>query len=332
MNRRLLLAALGIVLLGCGGDGGGVITPPATTAVAKPATNNGDAQNGPVGQALGSPLQVLVTQDGTPTADITVSWSTAVGGGSLVPASGVTGANGIAMSGWTLGTVPGNQTAQAMVSGATGSPVSFTAQAAPGPAAVLANAGGDQQTGYVNEQLVAPVVAKAEDQFGNPVPGVGVGWEAVGATVSSGVVPTDAAGISQVQVTLGPTGGPVTITATAVGPLPLTFTATAQSPPSSLPTEAEVQVVSSAGLFFRSARNGTENPAVDTVAVGGTVTWSWIQLGTHTVFSVGTPSFTSSSVMVNKGSFYAVTFGSAGTYEYNCSYHPFRMTGRIVVR
>ncbi len=40
-----------------------------------------------------------------------------------MPPSGVTGANGIAMSGWTLGTVPGNQTAQAAVSGATGSPV-----------------------------------------------------------------------------------------------------------------------------------------------------------------------------------------------------------------
>ena len=28
-------------------------------------------------------------------------------------------------------------------------------------------------------------------------------------------------------------------------------------------------------IFFRSDNNGTSNPAVDTVAVNGTVTWTW---------------------------------------------------------
>ena len=46
-------------------------------------------------------------------------------------------------------------------------------------------------------------------------------------------------------------------------------------------------------IFFRSDNNGTSNPAVDTVAVNGTVTWTWDPSVTmsHSVQSVGTPAF-----------------------------------------
>jgi len=30
-------------------------------------------------------------------------------------------------------------------------------------------------------------------------------------------------------------------------------------------------------FFFQSAYNGSMNPAVDTIAVGDTVTWAWIE-------------------------------------------------------
>ena len=41
--------------------------------------------------------------------------------------------------------------------------------------------------------------------------------------------------------------------------------------------------------FFRSDRNRSMNDAVDTVAVGGAVTWTWTNTGTvsHNVQSVG---------------------------------------------
>lgn len=82
---------------------------------------------------------------------------------------------------------------------------------------------------------------------------------------------------------------------------------------------------------FVSDRNGTENPAVDTVAVGGTVTWNWI-FGQHSVRSQGTPSFTSSAIKLGNGESHSFTFTTAGTYNYDCAVHGSQMTGRIVVQ
>ena len=83
-------------------------------------------------------------------------------------------------------------------------------------------------------------------------------------------------------------------------------------------------------VFFASTRNGTWNAAVDTVAVGRTVTWDWCG-GTHNVQSLGSPSFPSSAVMTGAASAYRFTFTRAGTYQYKCVRHA-GMTGRIVVR
>jgi plastocyanin len=86
-------------------------------------------------------------------------------------------------------------------------------------------------------------------------------------------------------------------------------------------------------VFFQSDRNATSNPAVDTVAVGGTVTWTWV--GTtlsHSVRSQSSPGFASSAVLSGSGTTYVVTFGTAGIFEYDCAVHGTQMTGRVVVR
>src|SRR5438876_12342581 len=51
-------------------------------------------------------------------------------------------------------------------------------------------------------------------------------------------------------------------------------------------------------ILFKSSHNGTQNPAIDTVAVGSTVTWTWTATGSvpHSVQSLGTPSFESSAI------------------------------------
>jgi len=307
--------------LACGGDGG---TPPSTTAIAKAS---GDAQTAVVAQALTFPLEVSVTDAGAPAAGVTVTWGT-TSGGTLTPTSSVTDASGIASTNWTLGTTSGSQQATASVSGVTGSPVTFTATAEPDVATTLSDAGGNNQTGVINTPLPVQAQAKVADQFGNGIPGVAVGWSATNATVSSASVPTDASGISAVTVTLGPAEGAVTVTAEASGldGSPLAFTETAALEPP-IPTTASVRV---ANIFFESDRNGTSNPAVDTVAVGGTVTWNWAG-GSHNVQSIGSPSFTDSPIKNNAGS-YSFTFSTAGTYSYNCIVHGNSMTGRVVVR
>ena len=66
-----------------------------------------------MGEPLPNPLQVVVTEDGSPLSGATVAWSTAAAGGSLNPASSVTGAEGVASTMWSLGTVAGPQSAAA---------------------------------------------------------------------------------------------------------------------------------------------------------------------------------------------------------------------------
>jgi plastocyanin len=86
--------------------------------------------------------------------------------------------------------------------------------------------------------------------------------------------------------------------------------------------------------FMKSARNGSVNPAVDTVAVGGSVTWTWSNTGNvpHGIQSLGSPVFRNSTVLTGNGSTYRVTFTTAGTYQYDCLVHGTMMRGTIVVR
>ena len=87
-------------------------------------------------------------------------------------------------------------------------------------------------------------------------------------------------------------------------------------------------------IFFKSGHNGTQNPAVDTVAAGTTVTWTWTSTGgtAHSVHSEEAPTFTSSSILTGNGQTYTFTFTTPGTYQYDCAVHGTAMTGTIVVQ
>jgi copper binding plastocyanin/azurin family protein len=85
------------------------------------------------------------------------------------------------------------------------------------------------------------------------------------------------------------------------------------------------------GIQFVSSHNGTENPAVDTIAVGGSVSWTWTGSLPHSVQSIGTSRFSSSSIKTGSGT-YAVTFTVPGTYQYDCAVHGTAMRGTIVVQ
>ena len=93
-----------------------------------------------------------------------------------------------------------------------------------------------------------------------------------------------------------------------------------------------------ANISFTSTTNATTDPAVDTIAVGDTVSWVWTNTGStpHSVESdppnVGDPSFASSPTKTGNGKTYTVVFTAAGEYEYDCSVHGNLMTGTIVVQ
>ena len=95
-----------------------------------------------------------------------------------------------------------------------------------------------------------------------------------------------------------------------------------------------VTVGNNGAIAFLSAHNGSSNPAVDTVAIGGTVTWTWTSTQglAHSAQSLGSPTFASSAIMSGDGQTYSVTFTTPGTYQYDCAVHGTAMSGRVVVR
>jgi plastocyanin len=110
-----------------GGDDQGPSEPPLV--IEKPATKSGDEQTGPVGNALGNPLRVLITRDGEPVEGVSVNWAAGQGGSISIPQD--SDELGIATAVWTLGPSVGNQLATAEVDGATNSPLTYTATAEP---------------------------------------------------------------------------------------------------------------------------------------------------------------------------------------------------------
>jgi len=293
------------------------LEPPSTRADTVKAT------------AVPSPAVLVKDQNGSPVQGVIVNWS-ASGHGQLSATTVATDAAGRASVAWTFDSVSGTQTAQASVTGLVGSPIVFTGTVAAGIAVSIASAGGDNQTGDIGTALANPLKVKVTDQFGNGTPGLNVAWQSTSdsASVAPTTAITDASGIAQTVVTLGDTAGPVTITATMAGVIgsPVTFHATAHVPPP-VPTTAAVDIGDD---FFKSSLNASQNPAVDTVAVGGKVTWTWTGAVNHSVQSTGSPSFTSSTIKASGT--YQFTFNAAGTYHYDCAVHGAIMTGIIVVK
>ena len=288
---------------------------------------NGNAQTDTVAATLPNPLRVVVTLSGTVQAGDTITWAAAGTNASVNPVKSVTDATGIATTSWTLGHTSGAQSATATLAGATGSPVTFAATATAGTAKQLSLASGNNQTGVVNSTLASPLKVLVGDQFGNGVAGDTVAWQVTSGTATLGAATSlsGANGVAQMLVTLGANPGPVGIGATRAGLTgsPVSFAATATL----APTADTVHVGDD---FFKSVRNSTQNPAVDTVAAGGTVTWIWVGAINHSVQSTGSPSFTS-SVIQTTGK-YTFTFTTPGTYTYDCAVHGLAMTGEVVVR
>jgi adhesin/invasin len=128
------------------------VTFTATATVGIPAQLTivgGNNQRAVAGSTLSLPLIVRVTdQGGNVVPGVVVSFAVTGGGGSLSPATAMTGGDGQAAVNWTLGPVEGSNTAQASVTGL--QPASFSAVGTVGtvpvgsiaPAAATAAPGG----------------------------------------------------------------------------------------------------------------------------------------------------------------------------------------------
>src|SRR6185295_18145408 len=89
----------------------------------------------------------------------------------------------------------------------------FNAHADPGPATQMSLVRGDGQTAQVNHPLPDSLVVKLADDYGNPVSGIDVVWQAGAGSLSSQTVTTGQDGQAAVLWTLGGAAGTQTASA-----------------------------------------------------------------------------------------------------------------------
>jgi hypothetical protein len=232
----LLPPAAAALVLGLGGCGGDLTLPGSSAPGLTLAVLEGDGQEGTVGQALPSPVIVVVRTDaGAVLADRTVAFQSAgATGGTFDPDTTVTNSQGQALTHWVLGTAPGPYTAEArlVTAGDTAVPAAqLQASAVAGaPDSVRADSP-TLQGGNRGEPVAAPPVLVVVDRYGNPVAGVQVKWkvqEGNGELSPGDETVTDADGRSTVVWTLGNRIGVQQVKAEVEDVIgsPLTFTAT----------------------------------------------------------------------------------------------------------
>src|SRR6478609_332726 len=202
-----------LILAACGGDSGGG-EPSAVVQIIK-WTPSGDNQTDTTGQTLLLVLRVKVTEDGVVSAGHEVVWT---GPGTFGSPTSITGANGVATTSWTLPTEAGITHATATLTGAVGSPLTYTATGVVGaPTAMYLNSGDNQST-VRNTIFNSAFAVQVTDDYGNGKEGVFVHWQVTGpATLLVDSSPSDAIGIASGYLTAQDALGAVTLTGSVAG-------------------------------------------------------------------------------------------------------------------
>jgi hypothetical protein len=282
---------------------------------------SGNNQVAAVGSALADSLVVRVTDDlGNPVAGVEVQWA-AIGGGSISPASVLSGADGRAAAERVLGNASGQQTAQASSAGL-GS-VTFTQTAEPANPTSLVLVSGDAQTGAVGTPLADSLVVRLLDDNGNGVGGKAISWVVGtgGGSPSPVTATTNPNGFAATQWTLGPNAGPNLLNAVFSGVPSVPFTANAEAGEATKLAFTQAPVTSSAGSTITpairvaiqdaSGNTVTSATAQVTLAIGanpGSGTLS----GTTMVSAVNGVAVFSNLSIDKTGDGYTLTAASAG--------------------
>lgn len=140
-----------------------------------------------------------------PIAGATVALSLS-GAGSVAHSVTTNGSGDASVVDWAFGTVSGQNTLTASVGAAR---LSFVAAVAPGDPAQLSTVSGDQQTGNGGAALLAPIVMRVSDPYGNATPGqsvslsIAAGGGTIGGATSANLVTGADGTISISSWTLG---------------------------------------------------------------------------------------------------------------------------------
>ena len=149
--------------------------PDPAPVVLQPVAASGAEQEGVAGDTLPDPIVLRVTDAaGRPARDAAVRFVVRAGTGVVVPSEARTDAEGVIRARW-LPLAPGTHVLDAQLEQG-GAAATFRARVAPRPPARLLAASATQQRGNAGSAL-PPLVVRAENDAGAPVPGVAVRFE-----------------------------------------------------------------------------------------------------------------------------------------------------------
>lgn len=201
---------------------GGLTAPFAATGLPDVADRllkvTGDGQTAVVNTAVGTtPVVRVVDRYGNPVPGVTVDYDLLVDGGSLADSSVVSDALGLASPiTWTIADFVATNVLEATSAGVPA--VQFSVPGLPDIAAQLVRVSTDTQTALVSQAVSVPPAVKVTDQYGNPIAGFSVGFQAIvgGGNVTPLSATTDATGTARATAwTLGAVIGLNTLEATA---------------------------------------------------------------------------------------------------------------------
>lgn len=207
-------------------------------AVASATMVQGDAQSGPVGNALPQPM-IAEFRDAfnNVVSGVGVTWAITAGGGSLTGPQAITDAQGRATASWILGLELGN--GHTVTATAEGVAATGTAQATLGAGTTLSIAGGDGQIAPGGTALATALSVRVRTATAQNISKVPVSWAVAtgGGTLTQTETLTDANGLATNAWTLGAGAGAQSVTASNANTTPTSVTLSANAvavPPSTI--------------------------------------------------------------------------------------------------
>ena len=219
-TRRTLATTPGTNTTTATASGLGQLTFTATVGAGLAVTMekvSGDAQSGALNQPLANPLVVrLRDQYGNPVVGETVHWTVTGGGGSVSPPSGLTNADGLASTSWTIGGTGANQVRA--INGALN--VTFTATVTGLSAATVDPGNFRDRVGVIGQ--AETLTASVRDANGVPIANATVEWVLTGGSgnLSTSTSTTDASGLASTVFTPGIAAGSNFVEARVAGATP----------------------------------------------------------------------------------------------------------------
>lgn len=215
----------------CGGGDGGGSTNPTPTPQPASLVESGGPLTAQVGETLTTGVTVLGSA-GQPISGFRVVFAP-ISGGSVNPSTVTTGADGVALTQWTLGGIVGTQRLQATAGGVS---VQIPATATLGDASVVVAVSGTGQSGSVESILPTPIVVEVQDAFGNPISAAPVSFSIFsgGGSVNPATSVSDSLGQASAVWTLGTQAGLSALRASSDSLTPAIIDATVLPGPASL--------------------------------------------------------------------------------------------------